>query len=143
MPCYRCGARQTDPARGASPWRRGVRDAEQVLVCPDCQRTSDWTADLDRCPACGSTALVRRLGTTVCRDCGRSPDENQDADAGAAEAELVSPAGPPTDLAAEVAAAIDRVLGRVPAATSSGMRDGPEPVPNDRGTLSVLPGEGV
>ena len=121
MPCYRCGARQTDPARGASPWRRGVRDAQQVLVCPDCQRTSDWTADLDRCPACGSTALVRRLGKTVCRDCGGSPDDDLEADA-AAEAGLAGPAGPPTDLASEVAAAIDRVLGRVPAAASSGMR---------------------
>lgn len=122
MPCYRCGARQTDPARGASPWRRGVRDAEQVLVCPDCQRTSDWTADLDRCPACGSTALVRRLGRTVCRDCGGSPDEGLDADLAAAGADVAGPVGPPTDLACEVAAAIDRVLGRVPAAAASGMR---------------------
>ena len=122
MPCYRCGARQTDPARGASPWRRGVRDSEHVLVCPDCQRTSDWTADLDRCPACGSTALVRRLGRTVCRDCGGSPDEGLDADHAGAGADVSGPAGPPTDLAAEVVAAIDRVLGRVPAAASSGMR---------------------
>jgi hypothetical protein len=122
VPCYRCGARQTDPARGASPWRRGVRDAEQVLVCPDCQRTSDWTADLDRCPACGSTALVRRLGRTVCRDCGGSPDEGLDADLAAAGADVADPVGPPTDLASDVAAAIDRVLGRVPAAAASGMR---------------------
>jgi ribosomal protein L37AE/L43A len=122
VPCYRCGARQTDPARGASPWRRGVRDSEHVLVCPDCQRTSDWTADLDRCPACGSTALVRRLSRTVCRDCGGSPDEGLDADHAGAGADVSGPAGPPTDLAAEVVAAIDRVLGRVPAAASSGMR---------------------
>jgi hypothetical protein len=92
------------------------------LVCPDCQRTSDWTADLDRCPACGSTALVRRLGTTVCRECGASPDDDLDADAAVAGVGLAGPAGPPTDLAAEVAAAIDRVLGRVPAAASSGLR---------------------
>ena len=32
MPCYRCGARQVDPVRGHSPWRRGVKDDEQVLV---------------------------------------------------------------------------------------------------------------
>ena len=128
MPCYRCGARQTDPARGASPWRRGVRDSEQVLVCPDCQRTSDWTAHLDRCPACGSTALVRRLSRTVCRDCGRSPNEGHDADLAGAGADVAGPSGPPTDLAAEVAAAIDRVLGRVPAVASSGMRsDGGRP----------------
>jgi hypothetical protein len=122
VPCYRCGARQTDPARGASSWRRGVRDAQQVLVCPDCQGSADWTADLDRCPACGSTALVRRLGKSVCRDCGASPDDDLDADAAAAEAGLADPAGAPTGLAAEVAAAIDRVLGRVSAAASSGVR---------------------
>ena len=40
----------------------------------------------------------------------------------AAEAGLAGPASPPTDLASEVAAAIDRVLGRVPAAASSGTR---------------------
>ncbi|MGH8825668.1 MAG: hypothetical protein ACRDVN_14525 [Jiangellaceae bacterium] len=122
MPCYRCGARQTDPARGASPWRRGVRDADQVLVCPDCQRTSDWTADLDRCPACGSTALVRRLGRTVCRDCEASRDAGLEADPAAVGASVVDPVAPPTDLAAEVAAAIDRVLGRVPASASAGVR---------------------
>lgn len=72
MPCYRCSARQVDPVRGASPWKRGVRAGRQVLVCPDCQRAADWTADLDRCPSCGSTALVRRLGETVCRSCGRT-----------------------------------------------------------------------
>jgi len=49
MPCYRCGARQTDPGKGPSPWKRGVIADEQVLVCPDCQQTHDWTADLDRC----------------------------------------------------------------------------------------------
>ena len=32
MPCYRCGTRQVDPVRGHSPWRRGVKGDEQVLV---------------------------------------------------------------------------------------------------------------
>lgn len=130
MPCYRCGARQTDPARGSSPWRRGVRDAVQVLVCPDCQSTSDWMADLDRCPTCGSTALVRRLGRTVCRDCGSSPDDALDGDLEATGAALNGPVPPKTDLAAEVAAAIDRVLGRVPATASAGVRpDDGRPAP--------------
>jgi hypothetical protein len=70
MPCHRCGARQTDPVRGASPWRRGVRAGEQVLICPDCQRGRDWTADLSRCAACGSSRLARALGRTECKDCG-------------------------------------------------------------------------
>jgi hypothetical protein len=124
VPCYRCGARQTDPVRGASPWRKGVRADEQVLVCPDCQRASDWTVELDRCGRCGSTALVRRLGRTACRDCevaqvaGRSPVGIGTVPVGLAddEAEDRRPPGhrgtDTSDLAHEVAAAIDRVLGR-------------------------------
>jgi len=70
VPCYRCGSRQTDPGKGPSPWKRGVVADEQVLVCPTCQQTHDWIADLDRCAACGSTMLVRALGETRCRECG-------------------------------------------------------------------------
>jgi len=70
MPCYRCGARQTDPGRGQSPWRRGVRRDCQVLVCPECQGRHDWADDLDKCPRCRSVHLVRRLGEVECRDCG-------------------------------------------------------------------------
>ncbi|TKK87179.1 hypothetical protein FDA94_18875 [Herbidospora galbida] len=101
MPCYRCGARQTDPVRGASPWRRGVRSDTQVLICPDCQRAHDL--ELDACSSCGSTALVCRLGEVECRSCGhvRSAGES-------------GPGRPsvPADLAAEVEAALSRVLGR-------------------------------
>jgi len=32
MPCYRCGTRQTDPARGHSPWQRGVRGDQVGLA---------------------------------------------------------------------------------------------------------------
>jgi hypothetical protein len=70
MPCYRCGARQVDPDRGQSPWRRGVRGDRQVLICPGCQSSVDWMAELDRCPRCASAHLVRRLGEAECRDCG-------------------------------------------------------------------------
>ena len=69
MPCYRCGARQVDPGKGPSPWKRGVINDEQVLVCPECQTSHDWMADLDRCESCGSTMLVRALGETRCRQC--------------------------------------------------------------------------
>lgn len=106
MGCYVCGARQTDPARGDSPWQRGVAGGEQVLGCPDCQASGSWVASLDRCAACGSTALVRRLGETVCRACGHTGD-------------AVPPDSPPprqaaerAELAAEVAAALDRAFGR-------------------------------
>jgi ribosomal protein L40E len=126
VPCYRCGARQTDPGRGASPWRRGVRGTEQVLVCPECQARPDWTAELDRCPRCGSTALVRRLGQTVCRDCESAPDKYARSVATADSLRTATEPAETADqiLAAEVAAAIDRVLGRVPAASSAGSTSG-------------------
>ena len=100
MPCYRCGARQTDPGKGPSPWKRGVIADEQVLVCPDCQHAHDWVADLDRCAGCGSTMLVRALGETRCRDCSWTKRSD----------------GPETrsdgNLADDVAAALARRFGR-------------------------------
>ena len=109
MPCHRCGARQTDPVRGASPWRRGVRAGEQVLVCPDCQRDRDWTADLAHCAACGSARLVRVLGSTQCKDCGAQ-------DTVTPEAAATGPAGPlrtgATSLSEDVHAALERQFRR-------------------------------
>ncbi len=84
MPCYRCGARQVDPDRGESPWKRGVRSSRQVLICPGCQSSSDWIAELDRCPVCTSAHLVRRLGEVECRDCGFVREPAGSADAGSA-----------------------------------------------------------
>lgn len=87
-------------------------DGEQVLVCPDCQ-VEGWTAGLDTCAACGSTRLVKQLGEVVCRDCGEQgsavaaglpPTAYADADAALADAAL----------AEDVAAALERVLGRDP-----------------------------
>jgi hypothetical protein len=100
MPCYRCGARQVDPGKGPSPWGRGVANGQQVLVCPECQRTAAWQDGLDRCAECGSVALVVRLGEVTCRGCGRTW-----------AAAVDSPAGDPA-LAAEVSAALDRLFGR-------------------------------
>jgi ribosomal protein L40E len=115
MPCYRCGARQVDPVRGHSPWRRGVKGDEQVLVCPGCQASFDWTADLDRCRQCGSVHLVRRLGEVECRDCGTTVTPA----GGANSSPAVPSAGPPgaaagraPGLSEEVALALERVLGR-------------------------------
>jgi hypothetical protein len=127
-----------------------------VLVCPACQQNPSWRDDLDRCVVCGSTALLRRLGSTVCRDCEASR-LNQGAratvasetaarattagttTAGGTTLSGTTPRGPAGhardeamaaaahredspgesgavdighDLAREVAAAIDRVLGR-------------------------------
>ncbi|MFD0884023.1 hypothetical protein ACFQ08_05570 [Streptosporangium algeriense] len=106
MPCFSCGARQTDPVRGSSPWKRGVRGETQVLVCPDCQRTHDL--ELDTCSACGSAALICRLGEVECRSCGAVRP------AAAGERTLSPrPSGPSKELADEVEAALNRVLGRV------------------------------
>lgn len=91
MPCYRCGARQVDPARGPSPWKRGVRGNRQVLICPECQAGRDWASDLDRCPNCGAVRLVRRLGEVECRDCGQV---RESADMPAAEAPAAADAPP-------------------------------------------------
>lgn len=107
MGCYVCGTRQTDPARGASPWQRGVVHGVQVLGCPDCQRSGAWARALDACAACGSTALVRRLGETVCRTCGATGDAVPATDA-------PPPATPAAPLSDEVAAALDRMFRQLP-----------------------------
>lgn len=104
MPCHRCGARQADPVRGSSPWKRGVRHDRQVLVCPYCQSTHDWTADLDQCVECGSTALVCRLGDIECRSCGHVRPARRDP--GSDHAATSRAPG----LSEEVEAALSRVL---------------------------------
>ena len=120
MPCYRCGARQVDPDRGESPWKRGVRADRQVLICPACQSSVDWAAELDRCPVCSSVHLVRRLGEVECRDCG---DVREPTSAAAGVSPLpgvaaTASAGGDADLgetpglAEEVELALARVLGR-------------------------------
>ena len=120
MPCFRCGARQTDPVRGASPWKRGVRADRQVLVCPGCQADGDGMAALDRCVACGSVALVCRLGEIECRDCGHTREAVRDEEDGTSPAggDLVASGAHQTDtgLSEEVAAALARVLKRGPVA---------------------------
>ena len=105
MPCYRCGVRQTDPERGKSPWRRGVLRDQLVLVCPACQDSGEWTAELESCGRCGSVHLIRRLGQVECLDCGlvREPEAVLNR-AGAAPGD--------SSLADEVGRALDRLLGR-------------------------------
>ena|SRR5438105_3023975 len=136
MPCYRCGVRQTDPSRGSSPWRRGVRGDHLVLVCPACQAAvPDWAAELDRCDRCDGTHLIRRLGQVECLDCNWTRDPAAPPSAppapspsapspaatspgtglpGAASSDpaLAGAASPDPALADEVSRALDRVLGR-------------------------------
>jgi hypothetical protein len=81
---------------------------ELVLVCPACQESGEWTAELESCPKCASVHLIRRLGQVECLDCGLVRET---------EAALV-PAAPPAagrpdaTLAEEVGRALDRLLGR-------------------------------
>ena len=102
MACVGCGARQDDPGRGPSPWKRGVRVGEQVLVCPDCQRKAGWQNGFDRCPECDGVRLSKALGVVRCSACGWS------GDLPAANATLAVAAD--ERLAGEVRAALDRVL---------------------------------
>jgi hypothetical protein len=151
MPCYRCGVRQTDPSRGQSPWKRGVRRHSQILICPGCQDAADWTAELDRCSRCSSVHLVKRLGEVECRDCGTivAPEgagqagladdpagaalEDESGVAGTAlESEPGLGAGPGlegagrgADLSEDVARALDRVLGR--SLVSQSIQRAPDP----------------
>ena len=113
MPCYRCGVRQTDPERGKSPWRRGVLHDQLVLVCPACQESGDWTAELESCADCGSVHLIRRLGQVECLDCGLVREPDAVLDRGLVPAGSGGPAaGPDAALAEEVGRALDRLLGR-------------------------------
>jgi hypothetical protein len=143
MACYRCGTRQVDPVRGHSPWQRGVRGNQQVLICPTCQGIHDWKTDLDPCGRCGSVRLVRRLGEAECRDCGYVatpeavpvPDLSAVPEAVAVPAGVAGPGGVAAvtvtgggrdddlpclsgaeapGLSEEVARALERVLGRGP-----------------------------
>lgn len=139
MPCFCCSARQTDPARGASPWRRAVLDGVQVLVCPACQ-AAGVDEHLDRCAACGSVRLAKSLGEVMCRGCGRSgPEVSADVPepgdgrldppaperanwSAASSNELAS--SDEVALADEVAAALARTLGRGLAAGGDGPESG-------------------
>jgi hypothetical protein len=106
LPCYLCDTLQTDPAKGASTWQRGVVLDVQVLVCPTCQVEHDWHADLDQCAECLSTRLVRRLGETTCSDCGHVGPGNP-----AVTRERVAPSAlPQHSLADDVERALERVL---------------------------------
>lgn len=146
MPCYRCGVRQTDPDRGQSPWKRGVRQDSQILICPGCQASHDWMADLDRCSQCSSVHLVRRLGEVECRDCGAIVPPAIEGPAGGGlggagtlgnagplgGAGVPGEAGPSPGLSEEVAKALERVLGQSLVNQSAQRGHGGKPKAADR-----------
>jgi hypothetical protein len=127
MPCYRCGARQSDPEHGPSPWKRGVLREHLVLVCPACQRLPGWSAELQSCARCGSLHLIRRLDQVECLECrlvreaapddvaprhGASKDNGASKDTGPGGTAAADGHAGDAALAAEVASALRRVLRR-------------------------------
>ncbi|WP_207782735.1 hypothetical protein [Phytoactinopolyspora limicola] len=96
-----------------------MRSDAQVLVCPECQESHGWSSDVDHCPTCNGTNLVRRLGQTVCRACESSATAEflaveSTTDRGVAVGAAGRHRRPDDgrDLTAEVASALDRVLGK-------------------------------
>lgn len=91
-----------DPEPGKpSPWHRGVVRERQVLICPDCYPGA--AGDLTRCARCGSARLVKCLGQVECLDCRLVRDSGS-------EPAVPGPHDADSDLAAEVARALERVL---------------------------------
>jgi hypothetical protein len=110
VPCYRCGTRQADPEPGKpSPWGRGLVGEHQVLICPDCRQAA--LADLTRCDRCGGVHLIRRLDQVECLDCRLTRDAAEVPARPAAEPGPASPPAEDSGLAAEVARALQRLLG--------------------------------
>jgi hypothetical protein len=92
-----------DPEPGKpSPWHRGVVREHQVLICPECY--PDAVSNLTRCARCESVRLVKCLGQIECLDCRLIRD------AGSASA-VPGPRDADSGLAAEVAQALERILG--------------------------------
>jgi hypothetical protein len=79
-----------------------------VLVCPACQESGDWTADLEHCAQCASVHLIRRLDQVECLDCGLVRVDP----AILASVPTARDSRPDPDLADEVSRALDRLLGR-------------------------------
>jgi hypothetical protein len=103
VPCYRCGTRQVDPEPGKpSPWFRGVVSERQVLICPECYPGA--AGDLTRCARCDSVRLIKRLGQVECLDCHLTRDSGS-------EPAVPGPRDADSALAAEVAQALERILG--------------------------------
>jgi hypothetical protein len=84
-----------------------------VLICPACQESTDWTADLDHCARCRSAHLIRRLGQVECLHCGlvREPEATL-VQVGVPDAAGGALGSADSALADEVGQALDRLLGR-------------------------------
>lgn len=78
-----------------------------MLICPDCQVQGEEALQLDACPACRSTRLVRVLGETTCRQCGAAVPGDPERDV-----DRATGTEPVAGLAAEIDRALDRLFRR-------------------------------
>ena len=85
-----------------------------MLICPACQSSVDWAAELDRCPVCSSAHLVRRLGEVECRDCGYVREPGGSGSAGVGPVSGVAPPAAAPSAAPGAGAGVEP--GRVPGA---------------------------
>jgi len=83
-----------------------------VLICPACQESADWTAELERCAKCRSAHLIRRLGQVECLDCGLVREPEALLIPGLIPGLNPGRGAGDTALADEVSRALDRLLGR-------------------------------
>jgi hypothetical protein len=88
-----------------------MRD-QLVLICPSCQASADWTAELEHCAKCRGTHLIRRLGQVECLDCGLVREPEAGLNGGLNLGTLVPSGAADRALADEVSRALDRLLGR-------------------------------
>jgi hypothetical protein len=103
-----------------------VLEDHLVLVCPACQQSTDWMADLQHCDQCASVRLIRRLDQVECLECGMVrvdpaalvpgtdagfPGDVSDRVCGRTSGRVSGRAGPDPALADEVSRALERVLG--------------------------------
>lgn len=73
-----------------------------MLICPGCYPEAH--ADLTRCSRCDSVRLIKRLDQIECLDCRQTTDAD-------GESAAPSPRDADSGLAAEVAQALERILG--------------------------------
>jgi hypothetical protein len=84
-----------------------------VLICPGCYPSA--IADLSRCARCDSVRLVKRLDQVECLDCHLTRDTDTgltDTGPGNTVPPVPAARSEDADLAAEVASALARVLGK-------------------------------
>lgn len=84
---------------------------EQVLICPTCQQDASWQDGLDRCPACDGVRLTKMMGWVRCSACGWAEEASRAPEVQAPVQVSAQELAADDQLAADVSAALSRVLG--------------------------------